>query len=184
MEVCFPRASRQRCLAHRLRNLATQVTEERWPEVHTRALACYEAPSAEVAEVLRASFVARYQGELPSAVKCFADDFAACIAHLRFPVTHRRLIRTTNLLERVFGEERRRLKIIANAFGERPVLTLMYAAVLRAAAGWRRMKITVFERKQLELIRQELDDEYHRRHAPAASAEGNIPSRKSSRNRT
>ena len=50
------------------------------------------------------------------------DDFEACIAHLRFPVTHRRAIRTTNLLERLFVEERRRLKIIPNAFGERAVL--------------------------------------------------------------
>ena len=31
---------------------------------------------------------------------CFMDDFEACIAHLRFPVTHRWAIRTTNLLER------------------------------------------------------------------------------------
>ena len=33
-----------------------------------------------------------------------------------------------NLLERLFLEERRRTKIIPNAFGERPVLELMYAA--------------------------------------------------------
>ena len=56
---------------------------------------------------------------------CFMDDFEACIAHLRFPVTHRRAIRTTNLLERLFVEERRRLKIIPNAFGERAVLKLI-----------------------------------------------------------
>jgi hypothetical protein len=35
---------------------------------------------------------------LPSAVACFEDDFEACIAHLRLPVTHRRSTRTTNLL--------------------------------------------------------------------------------------
>jgi hypothetical protein len=33
------------------------------------------------------------------------DDFEACIAHLRFRVTHRRAIRTTHLLERLFVEE-------------------------------------------------------------------------------
>jgi hypothetical protein len=55
----------------------------------------------------------------PQSFACvrFMDDFEACIAHLRFPVTHRRAIRTTNLLERLFVEERRRLKIIPNAFG-------------------------------------------------------------------
>jgi hypothetical protein len=47
------------------------------------------------------------------------------------------MIRTTNLLERLFVEERRRMKIIANTFGERPVQKLMYAAIIRASEGWR-----------------------------------------------
>ena len=39
------------------------------------------------------------------------DDFEACITHLRLPVTHRRATRTTNLLERLFVEERCQLVI-------------------------------------------------------------------------
>jgi transposase-like protein len=49
------------------------------------------------------------------------------------PLGHRWAIRTTNLLERLFGEERRRTKVIPHAFGERAVLKLMYAALIRAA---------------------------------------------------
>jgi transposase-like protein len=51
---------------------------------------------------------------------------------LRFPLGHRRVIRTTNLLERLFGEARRRTKVIPHAFGERAVLKLVYAALIRA----------------------------------------------------
>jgi len=80
-------------------------------------------------------------------VACFMDE--ACIAHLRFPVTHRRAIRTTNLLERLFVEERRRLKIIPNAFGERAVLKLMCGALIRASERWRSVKVTEFERRQI-----------------------------------
>src|SRR5271166_1715857 len=40
---------------------------------------------------------ADYARLAPSALACFEDDFEACIAHLRLPVTHRRLTRTTNL---------------------------------------------------------------------------------------
>jgi transposase-like protein len=76
--------------------------------------------------MLRDVVVEEHSKALPSAVRCFVDDFEACIAHLRFPIAHRRVIRTTNLLERLFGEERRRMKIVANAFGERAVLKLMY----------------------------------------------------------
>ena len=91
---------------------------------------------------------------------CFGDDFEACIAHLRMPVTHRRAIRTTNLLERLFVEERRRPKIIPNAFGERPVLKLMFGAVTRAAERWRSIRFTEFERRQTDAVRKELSEEY------------------------
>jgi putative transposase len=50
--------------------------------------------------------VATYGAALPSALACLEDNFEACIAHLRFPLAHRRAIRTTNRLERLFGEER------------------------------------------------------------------------------
>jgi hypothetical protein len=70
------------------------------------------------------------------------DDFEACLAHLRFPITHRRALRTTNLLERLFLEERRRLKIIPNAFAEKAVLKLMDAAMIRAAERWRGLTVT------------------------------------------
>ena len=99
IETCFPRSERQRCLAHRMRNLAAKVPEDVWPEFKARATAAYQAPSRAIARELAAGVVADYGAELPSAVACFMDDFEACIAHLRMPVIHRRAIRTTNLLK-------------------------------------------------------------------------------------
>jgi len=95
-----------------------------------------------------------------------------CIAHLRIPVDHRRAIRTTNLLERLFVEERRRLKIIPNAFGEKPVLKLMFSAMIRTAERWRAIRVTDFERRQMEAVRKELDHEYEARNGlvPKTSA--------------
>jgi len=160
IETCFPRSERQRCLAHRMRNLAAKVPEDLWPEFKSRATAAYQAPSRAIARDLAEGLVKDYRAELPSAVACFMDDFEACIAHLRMPITHRRAIRTTNLLERLFVEERRRLKIIPNAFGERPILKLMFGAMIRAAERWRAVRITGFERRQMAAVRRELDHEY------------------------
>jgi len=160
IETCFPRSERQRCLAHRMRNLAAKVPEDLWPEFKARAVATYQAPSRAMARELAEGILKDYEAALPSAVACFQDDFEACIAHLRMPITHRRAIRTTNLLERLFVEERRRLKIIPNAFGEKPVLKLMFGAMIRAAEHWRAIRITDFERRQMAAIREELDQEY------------------------
>ena len=185
IETCFPRSERQRCLAHRMRNLAAKVPEDQWPELKARIQACYQAPSRAIARDLATGVVADYGKYLPSAVACFEDDFEACIAHLRMPVTHRRAIRTTNLLERLFLEERRRLKIIPNAFGERPVLKLMFGAMTRAADRWRAIRFTDFERRQIAAVRQDLDQEYEARiNPPTRSSAPQNPPRFSSNPRT
>ena len=160
VETCFPRSARQRCLAHRMRNLAAKVPDDLWPEFKARVTAAHQAPSRAIARDLASGVLADYQAELPSASACFMDDFEACIAHLRMPITHRRAIRTTNLLERLFVEERRRLKIIPNAFGEKPVLKLMFGAMIRAAERWRAIRVSELERRQMRAVREELDHEY------------------------
>jgi transposase-like protein len=168
-EEVFPRALRQRCLAHRVRNLEQKVPQERWRELKAQALAVYTAGSPATARLLRDEFVTRFERELPSATACFLDDFEACIAHLRVPIAHRRVVRTTNLLERLFGEARRRTKVIPHAFGERAVLKLMFASLLRASASWRRVVVSEFELRQLEDLRSDLDKEFKQRTSTPAS---------------
>ena len=185
IEECLPRSIRQRCLAHKMRNLQSKVPEDVWPEFKARAAACYQAPSPALARLLREDIAATYSRDLPSAVACLDDDFEACVAHLRFPLGHRRAIRTTNLLERLFGEARRRTKVIPHAFGERAVLKLMYAALIRAAEHWRGIRITEFEQRQLKAIRDEIDNDFAVPTAPATSTAVTAPpTRLSSNDRT
>jgi transposase-like protein len=169
-EEVFPRSLRQRCLAHKIRNLQSKVPEEVWRELKGAALAAYQAGSPQVAQMLKDDFVARYEHDYPSATKCFLDDFDACIAHLQPPISHRRATRTTNMLERLFGEERRRTKVIPHAFGERPVLKLMYAALIRASETWKNIVITELELKQLERLRELLNERHVERTAPAVKS--------------
>jgi putative transposase len=185
VEECFPRSLRQRCLVHKMRNLQCKVPDDLWPEFKARAEACYQAASPALARLLRDDLVATYGRDLPSATACLQEDFEACIAYLRFPVGHRRTIRSTNLLERLFGEERRRTKVIPHAFGERPLLKLIYGALIRAAQNWNRIRITEFEWRQLKAIREELDHDFAARLAPAAAATvTQSPARFSSKDRT
>jgi Transposase, Mutator family len=171
IEECFPRSARQRCLAHEMRNLQSKLPEDLWPEFKACATACYQAASPALARLLRDEIVSSYGAKLPSAVACLQDDFEACIAHLKFPLAHRRAIRTTNLLERLFGEERRRTKVIPHAFGERAVLKLMYAALIRAAERWRGLKMTEFEQRQLQAIRDELNRAHAEQTKPVVRAD-------------
>lgn len=170
VEEVFPKSLRQRCLAHKIRNLESKVPAESWREVKARALAAYQAASAMLAEFAQEEFVKRFERELPTATACFLDDFPACIAQLRLPIAHRKAIRTTNLLERLFGEERRRTKVIPHAFGERAVLKLMYASLIRASQTWRKVVINEFELKQVDELQRELAEEFKQRTASAVSS--------------
>jgi len=166
IEEVFPRSLRQRCLAHKIRNIGNKVPEERWREVKAHALAAYQAISPMAARNAADEFRRLYEKEFPSAVACFDDDFEACIAHLRLPIALRKTTRTTNLLERLFGEDRRRTKVIPHAFGEKPVLKLMFAALIRASASWRRVVISEFELKQLAELRQQLKMDFEKPSKP------------------
>ena len=166
----FPKSLRQRCLAHKMRNLEAKVPAEMGRELKGAAYAAYQAGSPKLALMAKEAFVTQYEREYPSATECFLDDFEACVAHLLLPMSHRRVTRTTNLLERLFLEERRRTKIIPHAFGERAVLKLMYAALIRASDTWRRVVISEFELKQLAQLREHLERRHDERVAPMKNA--------------
>lgn len=56
--------------------------------------------------------------------------------------------------------------MIPHAFGERAVMKLMYAALMRARQGWRNIIVTVFESKQIQALREQLRSEFDQRHSP------------------
>ena len=99
---------------------------------------------------------AAYRGAFPAAVACFADDLDALLAIHRVPVRHRIRVRTTNLAERSFVEERRRTKVIGRFGDERAAMKLVFATMIRAADRWCRVSISDLERHQLTLLRAEL----------------------------
>ncbi|MEK0086183.1 transposase [Geminicoccaceae bacterium SYSU G07066] len=120
IEECFPCSARQRCLAHRMRNLAVEVPADPRPEFEALVTARYQAPSRAIARDLAAGIRADHATLVPSAVACFEDDFEAGIAHLRLPVIHRRATRTTNLLERWFVVPRDTVRRDTPRAGRRP----------------------------------------------------------------
>ena len=80
------------------------------------------------------------------------------------------MARTTNLLERLFGETRRRSKVAPSVSGERPVLKMLYAAAIRASDFWRGIRIGELERRQLERLKMQLTEKAKKESAPAVNS--------------
>lgn len=68
----------------------------------------------------------------------------------------RRRIRTTNLIERAFVEQRRRTKIIPRFWDERSCLKLVFATLWQASERWQRVRMTDLELAMLRRLRREL----------------------------
>lgn len=155
-EEVFPKSLRQRCLSHKTRNVLDKIPDSIRAEVKGMVQAVYYAPNQEVATMMAAKVLETYQEAYPSAMNSFQDDFEACIAHLRCPAAHHKRIRTTNLLERSFLEERRRTKVIPRFFTEKSCLKLVFATLWRASQRWHGIRISEIERQQLRRLRGKL----------------------------
>jgi transposase-like protein len=90
----------------------------------------------------------------PAAMRCLEQDLEETLTSLRFPFAHRIQIRTTNLLERLFGEGKRLTKIIPRFTSEASGLSLVFAVLVDASDGWRgvRMKPYIEERLKQMLV--------------------------------
>ncbi len=156
LEEVFPQSVRIRCWMHKMQNVLSKLPESAKAEVKSWLAAVRDAPTPEAGRQAAAETLARFERDYPAAMRSLADDLEASLAHLRLPAAHRRYVRTTNLIERGFGEERRRTKVIPRFFDERSCLKLAFAALARAALRWQRIRITEPEHRQLNLLRQEL----------------------------
>ena len=156
VEEVFPNSLRQRCLAHKTRNVTDKLPDSVRAEIKIMIRAAYYAPNREVADMIAADTLRTYQSEYQSAMRSFQDDWEACVAYLRCPTIHHKRIRTTNLLERSFLEERRRTKTIPRFFTEKACLKLVFATLWRASLRWQSVKMSEIERQQLKLLRREL----------------------------
>jgi putative transposase len=156
VEEVFPNSLRQRCLAHKTRNVTDKVSDSVRAEIKNAVRAAYYAPNREVADMIAADVLKTYQSTYPAAMRSFQDDWQACVAYLRCPAIHHKRIRTTNLLERSFLEERRRTRTIPRFFSEKSCLKLVFATLWRASQRWQGVRMTEIERQQLKLLRREL----------------------------
>ena len=134
-----PQSKRGRCIAHKLRNLSVKVPQEVQEQVLAEAKAVYYAPNRETANTLATRFIETYSDQYPALIRSFEEDLEACLAHLAFPQQHRKYIRTTNLLERAFQEEKRRTKVIPQHINEQGALKLVYGVLIRASRRWNRV---------------------------------------------
>lgn len=110
--LVYPQVKRQRCWAHKLRNVANYLPKTRQEEVISEAGIIYRAANKRTAVKCYWNWAGKWRDLFPKAVNCLEKDLDGLLTFLEFPQAHHSGIRTTNAIERAFREVRRRTRPI------------------------------------------------------------------------
>ena len=132
----LPGATWQRCVVHFLRNVLAKVPRTEAGAVAADLKSIFAVNRVEDARALAQSFCARWGGRFGQAVTVLSAGLNDALAYLDFPSSHHRLIRSTNGLERLFGEVKRRTRVVRIFPNESSALSLSTAVALRASEDW------------------------------------------------
>jgi len=145
----------QRCQVHKLRNILAKLPKLAASQLKPLLQQVFLAPSYTKGLERGRALIARFRARYTSAMECLEKDLEECLTYLLFPPEHRKRLRTTNLLERTFGESRRRTKVIPRFPTERSCLALVFASLITAAEKWRGIRVTPRILRQLDALRSE-----------------------------
>jgi putative transposase len=155
IDAIWPKTLRIRCWFHKMQNLQQKVPPQAWPEFKALVMDMRDAPTVTAAEHRRQAIVTRYQRDFPEACRCLLDDGEASLNHLYVPQRHQPYVRTSNLAERAFEEERRRTKVIPHLWDEGSVVKLVFAVLIRVSERWGKKCFSEFEQQQIRSLRRQ-----------------------------
>ena len=128
----FPQAARQRCVKHKMENVLSYVPDKQRDQVEPELKALFYQDNRQQADQAVVAFCEKYVRTYPTAVACLQRDLDACLTFYAFPKAHWKTIRTTNVIERLYGEVKRRSHKMAAAFRNEGSCLLMFFAVVRS----------------------------------------------------
>jgi len=136
-KAIFPSVPWQRCQFHLQQNAGHYVPSQTLRGVVAADIrAIFNAPDQEEARHLLAKFLKRYQQSAPKLADWAEENLPQGFTVFSFPASHRRRLRTTNLLERLNEEIRRRTRVARLFPNEASCLRLVTAIVMEIAEDW------------------------------------------------
>ncbi len=127
----------QRCQFHLQQNASQYVPRQAMKkEVAADIRAIFNSPDREQAEILLTRAVKKYERSAPRLADWMEVNIPEGLTVLSFPVSHRRFIRTTNILERVNQEIKRRTRVVRIFPNEASCLRLVSALLMEFDEAW------------------------------------------------
>ena len=132
----LPGAEWQRCVVHFERNILSHVPASSMGEVAEDLSAIFKVRRVKTAKALAEEFVELYGKRFPKAVTVFEAGIEDALTYLHYRGSHHAKLRSTNMLERLFKEVKRRTKVVGVFPNETSASTLATEIALRSSEEW------------------------------------------------
>jgi len=144
-ELVWPKTAVQRCAVHKLRYMQRKAPKHAQEEIADDFHKIVYAKDSKTAEAAREAFRRKWEKLCPSVVRSLDEGGDELLTFYRFPEQQWKTIRTTNVIERLNGEFRRRVKTQASLPTEDAAVVLLFSLVasgqikLRKLDGFEKM---------------------------------------------
>ena len=132
----FAGATWQRCQVHLMRNMLGHCPSRERTAVAAAAKLIFSSTDVVDARRHRDEFIKRFAKTAPKAVACLEDGFDDAMAVMALPEKYRRRLRTTNMMERLNEEIRRRERVIRVFPNDASALRLIGALLAEISESW------------------------------------------------
>lgn len=139
----WPAVPHQRCWAHKLRNLENKLKASQQACLEEAKL-IYQAENRTEAIELFRKWKRRWQGHAPKAVACLESDLEELLAFFDCPKVHWKRLRTTNVIERLFVEVRRRIRTMCAFTTRSSCERILFSVFNRMNQHWTRHPLPAF----------------------------------------
>jgi putative transposase len=129
LEEAYPHVARQRCWFHKMQNVSAKLRQKDQAQVLDGLRAVYGAATRRAALRAYTAWARRWHDRYPAAVECVDRDLEELLAVFGVPPAHRRMVRTTNGIERCFREVRRRTRSIGTFVNDASIERIIYGLV-------------------------------------------------------
>jgi len=145
LDVIWPKADRQRCAVHKLRNLLSHAPERLYEEIRTDFHAIVYAEDGIAGRAAYDRMLKKWRKQLESVARSLEEGGLELLTFYRYPKSQWKALRTTNAIERINQEFRRRIKTQCSFPSESSVLVVLFGLVatgmirMRRIDGWQDM---------------------------------------------
>ncbi len=144
IQTVYPNAKHQRCWVHKMRNILERVRKRDYAQVKLGAQKIYLAENKSKAQAACRRFAWRWRDAYPGMVHQLEKDLPELLAFFDFPRHLWQKLRTTNAIERIFVEVRRRTRPMVVFVNDQSVDRIVFSIFSRFNEQWRNRTLRLF----------------------------------------